>query len=197
MRLFSFHTLFSFLLLAGLLSCKQHYKYPRVLIKTSLGEIEAELYPDKAPLTVAAFLSYVDSGYYDRTSFYRVLNTDNQPSYAPKAEIIQGGLYGTANKPKQLPGIPHESTKQSGLKHLAGTLSMARLEPGTASSEFFICLEDQPGFDYGGENNPDKQGYAAFGRVLKGMDVVRKIYNRPEYEQRFDPPIPIVSISRE
>jgi peptidyl-prolyl cis-trans isomerase A (cyclophilin A) len=73
---------------------------------------------------------------------------------------------------------------------------MARQEPGTATTEFFICIGNQPGFDYGGENNPDKQGYAAFGRVVKGMEVVRSIYRQPEEEQNFDPPIDIYNIIR-
>jgi peptidyl-prolyl cis-trans isomerase A (cyclophilin A) len=75
-------------------------------------------------------------------------------------------------------------------------ISLARLEPGTASTEFFICIGKQSGFDYGGENNPDGQGYAAFGKVIKGMEVVRKIYNRPEDEQAFTPPVSIYDIVR-
>jgi peptidyl-prolyl cis-trans isomerase A (cyclophilin A) len=92
--------------------------------------------------------------------------------------------------------IPHETTKETGLSHKDGVISLARIEPGTAKSEFFIILGDQPGFDYGGENNPDKQGYAAFGKVVKGMDIVRLIYNRPEDDQIFDPPIFIFDILR-
>ncbi len=170
---------------------------PHILINTDAGEIEAELYPGKAPKTVAAFLSYIDEGYYKGSSFYRVLNNDNQPSNAPKAELIQGGIWKTNYKKViSLPGIPHESTRQTGILHTDGTISLARQEPGTATTEFFICIGNQPGFDFGGENNPDKQGYAAFGKVTKGMDVVRKIYNRPEDNQAFDPPVVIISISK-
>jgi peptidyl-prolyl cis-trans isomerase A (cyclophilin A) len=93
-----------------------------------------------------------------------------------------------------LPGIPHETTQQTHILHTTGTISLARLAPGTATSEFFICLADQPGFDFGGENNPDKQGYAAFGKVVKGMDIVNKIYNQNEDEQSFDPPVAIYDI---
>lgn len=156
-----------------------------------------ELYKDKAPKTVAAFLSYIDSDYYKNTSFYRVLSRDNQATDAFKSELIQGGLWRKSlKKPKNVPGIPHETTQQTGILHKDGSISMARLEPGTATTEFFICIGDQPGFDFGGENNADGQGYAAFGRVVDGMKVVRSIYNQPEYEQSFDPPVDIYDIKR-
>lgn len=181
-----------------LIGCTQKESVnPHVLILTKAGDIEIELYPDKAPKSVAAFLSYVDSGYYTNATFYRVLNQFNQQSDAFKATLIQGGLWRTKRKlSSSLPPIPHETTQQTGLTHKSGTISFARLEPGTARTEFFICIEDQPGFDFGGENNPDKQGYAAFGRVVKGMDVVNLIYNRPEDDQVFEPPIFIFEMRR-
>lgn len=187
----------SILLFAALLAtaCSSNkYKNPHIEIETALGDIEIELYPDQAPRSCAAILSYIDSGFYKNASFYRVLNTDNQPSNAPKAELIQGGLYG--HKRPELPGIPHETTEQTRILHKDGTVSLARLEPGSANTEFFICIGDQPGFDFGGENNPDKQGYAAFGKVVKGMDIVRKIYRAPEDDQRFDPPVSIYGIKK-
>ncbi|KYP13908.1 peptidylprolyl isomerase [Flavihumibacter sp. CACIAM 22H1] len=165
-------------------------------IKTAEGTIIAELYADKAPKSVKAFLAIVDQGLYKRTGFYRILSTDNQPSNAPKAELVQGGLWSSTKKRPDLPTIPHESTRQTGLTHTAGTLSFARQEPGTASSEFFITLSDLPGFDFGGENNADGQGYAAFGKVISGMDIVRKIYRKPETDQYFDPPVLILDIQR-
>ena len=179
-------------------SCqKKEYKYPHVAIQTKLGDIEVELYTDKAPITTRAFLSYIDSGYYKNATFYRVLNQDNQQMDAFKAELIQGGIWRTNRKLHlSLPGIKHETTQQTGILHKDGTISLARQEPGTATTEFFICLGDQPGFDYGGENNPDKQGYAAFGKVVKGMDIVRTIYNRPEDDQAFTPPVIIFDIER-
>lgn len=192
-----------FILLFGLsilhFECKEAPKYrnPHVVIKTKQGEIEIELYKDQAPKTVAAFLSNVDSGKYENTFFYRVLNVTNQPSNASKAELIQGGLW--KNKPKMAaasPRIPHESTNQTHILHEEGTISMSRLDPGTASTEFFICILRQPGFDYGGENNPDGQGYSAFGKVIKGMDVVLKIYDQPDTNSLFDPPNHIYSITR-
>ncbi len=181
-----------------MISCGgKNYKNPHIEIQTKLGDIEIELYPDKAPKTVAAFLSYIDSGFYNNSNFYRVLSQDNQPIDAEKTELIQGGIYHTNNRiSSRLPGVPHETTAQSGLKHENGTISLARLAPGTATTEFFICIGNQPGLDYGGGNNPDKQGYAAFGRVVKGFDVVMAIYHRREYEQAFDPPVEIFDIKR-
>lgn len=167
-----------------------------VIIKTTAGDIEVQLYPEKAPKTVAAFLSFVDSGFYKNSSFYRVLSRDNQPMGSSAAELIQGGIYKTRQNRDYLPGIPHEPTSKTGLSHLRGTVSLARLKPGSATTEFFICIDDSPGFDEGGNSNPDKQGYAAFGRVLKGMDVVMRIYNRPEKDQEFTPPIAIINITR-
>lgn len=168
------------------------------MIETAFGDIEVELYPEKAPVTVAAFLRNVDSGYYQNTSFYRILRDDNQVSGVPHAHLIQGGLWGTKTALEQrLPLIPHEPTHQTGLRHIAGALSMARETPGTASSEFFICLKDEPGFDQGGENNPDGAGYAVFGKVVSGMETVQEIYRQREYEQQFTPTITIQDIKRE
>lgn len=168
---------------------------PRIVIETGFGDIEAQLYPDKAPKTVAAILRLVDSGVYQRCHFYRILSEDNQPMGADPSSLIQGGIW-RSQPSLQLPTIPHESTAQTGLRHLNGSLSMARQDTGTASSEFFICVGDQPGFDFGGSNNPDGQGYAVFGRVTKGIDIVRKIYRQPENDQLFDPPVPIINIRR-
>ncbi len=190
-----YRNIFIFILILIVSCSTSAYENPHIKIKTKFGDIEVELYPDQAPKTVAAFLSYVDSGFYKNSSFYRVLNDDNQPSDAFKSELIQGGLWKTNyRKSSTLPGIPHESTAQTKILHKNGIISLARLEPGTATTEFFICLGDQRGFDYGGENNPDGQGYAAFGKVVKGMDVVRAIYDAPEYDQSLDPPVDIYNI---
>ncbi len=191
--------LLHFLLLILLVSCQEETNKgnPHVIIETKYGEIELELYADKAPITTAAFLSYVDSGFYENTSFYRVLNVNNQPSNAPKTEILQGGLWRTKNeKARSIPGIPHEPTGKTGVKHKDGVISVARLAPGTAGSEFFICIEDQPGLDEGGENVEDKLGYAAFGKVIKGMSIVRKIYMQNDRNQYLDPAIPIYNVKR-
>ena len=176
---------------------KKNYKEPTVKIETNYGDIIVELYPEKAPKTVATFLSYVDSGYYKDGSFYRVLKGEDQPSSSFKSDLIQGGIWQTKNKMLiKLPGIPHETTKQTGILHKDGTISMARLEPGTASSEFFIVIGDQPAYDYGGDANSDGQGFAAFGRVIEGMDVVKEIHKQPDNETNFTPAITITNIVR-
>jgi len=178
------------------LSCSQpHYKDPHVLITTTFGELELELFPGKAPKTVAAFLSFIDSGYYDNSSFYRVLKYDDQPPEL-NTGIIQGGIWQTNPAMKiQLAGIPHESTRLSGLSHTDGTVSLARTDTGTATSEFFICIGDQSPLDAGRRGTADSLGMAAFGKVVKGMPVARKIQSRPSHGDHFDEKI-IISIKR-
>ena len=146
-----------------------------VLMKTSAGEITLELYPEAAPLTVANFLKYVDQHRYDgKAGFYRTVRMDNQAQNKIKIEVIQGGL-GMEEAESPLAPIAHETSEDSGILHLDGVISMARLEPGSATSEFFICVNDQPELDFGGGRNPDGLGFAGFGKVVKGMDVVRRI----------------------
>lgn len=178
-----------------LFSCSSN-KNPRIIIKTNLGNVEAELYPDKAPKTVAAFLSYVDSGFYKNSSFYRVLFIEAMASDY-NTGIIQGGIWQSNNKKAiALPGIIHEPPKQTGLSHTAGTLSLARSTPGTANSEFFICVGDQTGYDSSKNYNPDGLGFAAFGRVISGMDIVRQIHKQPANGQSYTRPITILNIER-
>lgn len=190
--------LFLILLWGTLYSCStKQYKGPRIVVETKFGEIEIELYPDKAPKSVTAFLSYVDSGFYKNSSFYRVLKEENQPSASFKSELIQGGIWQTNyKKGSSLPGIPHEPTNQTGIKHTNGTISLARTTPGSASSEFFICLGDQPAYDFGGAANIDGQGFAAFGKVIKGIDIVRRIHQQPDFEESFELPVVIFNIRR-
>jgi peptidyl-prolyl cis-trans isomerase A (cyclophilin A) len=177
------------LLLAG---CKA--EHPRVLIRTELGDIVVEVHDRQAPITGGNFLTYVREGRFDGATFYRAVTPDNQPDNDIKIEVIQGGLY--EDEPGLgLPPIPHETTEVTGLAHLDGTISMARAEPGTASSEIFICIGDQPELDCGGRRNPDGQGFAAFGQVVEGMDVVRKIQRRHTNGQMLDPPIRILEVS--
>jgi peptidyl-prolyl cis-trans isomerase A (cyclophilin A) len=180
------------------LSCNQPAnKNPHVLIVTSYGDVEVELYPDKAPKTVAAFLSYVDSGFYKNSSFYRVLLVEGL-STDGNVGLVQGGIWQTNDKlHPAIPGIPHESTKQTGLSHTSGAISLARTTPGTGSTEFFICIGDQTQFDYGNENLGDKEGFAAFGSVIKGMSVVRKIQLEKSHDQHFDTKIVIEKIERQ
>jgi len=151
-------------------------------METPLGNIVLEIYPDKAPISANNFLRYVDEGRFEGAHFYRVVHMENQPDNKVRIEVIQGGL-GFGDSDQRLPEIKHETTEEIGLKHLNGTLSMARNEPGTASSEFFICVRDQPELDFGGKRNPDGQGFSAFGQVVEGMDVVHKIQQSPEKGQ--------------
>lgn len=168
---------------------------PQVLMKTELGDIMIEVYKDKAPITASNFLRYVDENRFVRATFYRVVRMDNQPLNDVKIEVIQGGL-GYTKVADRLKPIEHETTDKTGILHKDGVISMARSEPGTASSEFFICIGDQPELDFGGRRNPDGQGFAAFGRVIKGMDVVRKIQEQPTDGQRLIKRIKIVHVTR-
>ena len=166
---------------------------PRVLIKTQLGDIVAEIFQDKAPVTAANFLRYVDAGLYDDSTFFRTVKMDNQPNNKIKIEVIQAADLPEA---KNFPPIPLERTSVTGVKHVDGALSMARGGPDTAQSSFSICINDQPELDFGGKRNPDGQGFAAFGKVVSGMDVVRAIQARPAEGQTLKPPIKIMTISR-
>jgi peptidyl-prolyl cis-trans isomerase A (cyclophilin A) len=189
---------FLFFFSINILSCKtEKTGNPHIEIQTKQGNIELELFPKQAPKTVAAFLSYIDSGYFFNANFYRVLNLQNQPINAPKTELIQGGIWKSNNQlATHLPGIPHESTEQTGIHHTDGVISLARSAPGTAGAEFFICIGDQRGLDVGGENMADKLGFAAFGKVVKGMNIVMKISQENESDQYFRPPVPIYNIIR-
>ena len=166
-----------------------------IKMETDLGPIQIELFPDKAPITVSNFLQYIDETRYGDLHFYRVVHMGNQPDNEVKIEVIQGGL-GFDRHPLELLPIHHETTDKTGIKHENGTLSMARLEPGTASSEIFICINDQPELNFGGKRNPDGQGFAAFGKVVSGMDIVRQIQMMTSKEQMLDKVFKINSINR-
>lgn len=167
--------------------------HSRVLIKTGMGDITVEVYENKAPITAVNFLRHVDEHHYDGAYFYRVVRMDNQPDNVIKIEVIQGGL--DADDRRRSP-IGHETTNQTGILHRDGVISMARLEPGTATTEFFICVGDQLQLDYGGQRNPDGQGFAAFGKVIDGMDVVKSIHRQPADGQRLNPRIDIIAMVR-
>lgn len=162
-------------------------------METSLGNIVLELEMDKAPVTAANFLSLVEKGVYNGAIFYRVVRMDNQPVNPVKIEVIQGGLFHDSLV-NLYECIPHENTGQTGILHTDGVLSMARMEPGSASTEIFICLGDQPSLDFGGERNPDGAGFAAFGRVIDGMDVVHRIQALPDSGQYLIKPLSIDSV---
>lgn len=164
------------------------------IIKTSLGDITVELYPKKAPITVANFLKYVDAHLYDKTNFFRSVTLNNQPKDSVKIEVIQGG---EVDSTKVLEAIPLERSSKTGLRHKNGTISMARDKPDSATCSFFICINDQPSLDFGGKRNKDGQGFAAFGKVTKGMDVVKKIQQLAlNNDQYFKPPVLILLIIR-
>ncbi len=175
--------------------CAEEPKPVRVLIQTDQGDIEVELNAAKAPNTVANFLEYVDGKFYDSGRFHRTVTPKNQPDNKVKIEVVQAGINPEKAKNEFKP-IELERTKYTKLSHKDGTISMARDGPDTATSDFFICIGDQPELDFGGKRNPDGQGFAAFGKVVKGMDVVKKIQQAPADRQTLKPPVKIVKISR-
>ena len=148
-------------------------KVEKALIQTSLGDIEIELYTQQAPLTTSNFIRYIREGAFGGGSFYRVVRKDNDNG-TPIIEVIQGSANAEFND--FLP-VELESTSNTGIKHLDGVLSMARGEPNSATHEFFICIGSQPSLDKGGMRNPDGHGFAAFGKVIKGMEIVHTIHN--------------------
>ncbi|MCA9862501.1 MAG: peptidylprolyl isomerase [Thermomicrobiales bacterium] len=167
----------------------------RVVIETEAGEIHARLEDGRAPGTVANFLGYVDAGLYDGGRFHRVVRMDNQPHDDIRIEVIQGGV-NLERMAENGDPIPLERTSVTGLRHLDGTISMARFKPDSAVSDFFICIGDQPDLDFGGMRNPDGQGFAAFGQVTQGMDVVRAIQAGLTDGQTLILPARIVAIRR-
>lgn len=177
------------------LSCGRSEREPLVLVKTGAGDIIIEVYPQNAPVTVSNFLRYVDEGRFRTATFYRVVRADNQPDNDIKIDVIQGGI-GFIESNLRLPPIAHETTQETGVRHTAGTVSMARAGPGTASSEFFICLHDEPELDFNGKRNLDGQGFAAFGRVVRGMDVVSAIHDMTADGQMLVVPVRILDIHR-
>jgi len=164
----------TFALLAGVL-VQADDGTVRITLSTDAGDIGIELYVGKAPITAGNFLELVDNGDLDGAAFYRVVNPGNDNG-SPKITVIQGGL---GDDGESFETIAHETTAQTGIRHTDGVISMARGAVGTASTEFFICIGDQPGLDYGAMRNADGQGFAAFGKVVSGMDVVRKINALP------------------
>ncbi len=165
-----------------------------VRIETGKGEILVALSGDRAPKTVENFLRYLDAGLYDGGVFHRSVKPDNQPQSAVKIEVIQGGP--NPEKKSGWEPIELERTTLTGLKHVNGAISMARSGPNTATGDFFLCIGDQPELDFGGKRNPDEQGFAAFGLVLKGLDVIKKIQQSPVTAQKLTPPVKILKMVR-
>ena len=144
-------------------------------MSTAEGDIVIELEMQDAPITASNFLSLVDGGHLDGALFYRTVYPENDNG-TPPISVIQGGL-GDASEAFET--VAHETTDDTGILHTNGVISMARGEPGTASTEFFICIGDQPALDFGGKRNTDQLGFAAFGHVVDGMDVVKAIHSSP------------------
>ncbi len=173
----------------------------RTIMSTDMGDIEIDIFVGKAPISAANFLQLVDGGHLDGGTFYRVVNYANDKG-SPKIEVIQGGLNVDEGP---FPPIEHETTEQTGILHTDGVISMARGDVGTAPTEFFIVIGEQPALDYGAVRNPDQQGFAAFGKVVNGMDVVRAINESPadgatdsDYTkgQMLTEPVMIISVKR-
>lgn len=176
-----------------LIACK--HSTTEISILTEMGTIDIEVYDDLAPISAGNFLLNVDAQTYDNSMFYRTVHMENQTQNNIKIEVIQGGLFHDSIV-SNYPTIPHETTAETGILHLNGVISMARSEPGSQSTEFFICIGDQPELDFGGKRNPDGQGFSAFGKVIKGMDIVRQIQHMPSEQQMLKPQVPIIKIVR-
>ena len=183
------------LLVPGVIFGQEAVGPVQVEMRTELGVILLELYPTQAPNTVGNFLSYVDGGFFDGGTFHRTVHDRNQPNDSITISVIQGDIAQDRRRDRA-GAIALERTSETGLKHLDGTVSMARSGPDTATSSFFICIDDQPELDYGGRRNPDGQGFAAFGVVLEGMDVVRAINRSPAEGQTLSPQIRILEVRR-
>lgn len=178
-----------------------------VRIETSLGNIDVVVDTKHAPLTAGNFLKYVDGKFYDGGRFHRATRPDNyvpQLPDRPPFQIVQADIDPRRSQDK-LPPIPLERTTATGLTHKAGTLSMPRgAAADSATSGFVICLEDTPSLDFGSKRYPDGEGFAAFGRVVKGLDVVRRIQQQPTNDkaetsmgkQTLTPPVTITRMAR-
>ena len=169
-----------------------------VRFETALGTIDIAVDTKRAPVTAANFLRYVDGGFYDQGRFHRATHAGNYTPVLPNRpllEVVQAGI-NPAMRDKGFAAIPLERTSVTGIKHVTGIVSMARGGPDSATSDFFICLNDQPSLDFGGLRFDDGQGAAAFGRVISGLDVARAIQKQPVEAQRLTPPVVIVKASR-
>ncbi|MBC7601315.1 MAG: peptidylprolyl isomerase [Ramlibacter sp.] len=168
-----------------------------VRVEGAFGAFVIAVDPAVAPVTVANFLAYVDGKHLDNASIYRIVTMANQvPETVHKIEVVQWGANLAEDAKPPFAAIAHETTRDTGLLHRDGTVSMARAEPGSASGEFFICVGDQPALDFGGGRNPDGMGFAAFGQVVQGMDVVRKIHSMGQAKQFLAEPIAIRTVRR-
>jgi len=164
-------------------------------MNTVYGTICVKLFVKEALTTYNNFLRFIDEHRYKDFHFYRTVTMSNQPMSNIKIEVIQGGL-GFEKHPLELPPILHETTNATGIKHMNGTISMARIEPGSASSEIFICINDQPELNYRGRRNIDAQGFAAFGKVIKDLNVLKEIHSLPPKDQFLNKELKVNFIKR-
>ena len=172
-----------------------------VVFETAAGNFEVAVDVAQAPITGANFLRYVDTGAYNGGNFHRTVRPETETRTDYPIQVVQASA---AKGFKSYPEIPLERTSGTGLKHLAGTISMARgPSPGSATSDFFVCITDTPENDFGGRRNADGQGFAAFGQVVAGMDVIRKVQTSPTQmgaggrsTQNLQPPIAILKAYR-
>jgi peptidyl-prolyl cis-trans isomerase A (cyclophilin A) len=168
----------------------------KVVFETEAGDIIMEVDTAHAPLTSANFLKYVDAGLYDGSRFFRTVRPDTETRKDVPINVIVADLEPSRNNDK-FPAIPLERTSVTGLKHLTGVVSMGRnKETDSAQTELFICLSDTPSLDFGGVRNADGQGFAAFAKVVGGMDVVQKIWQMPAEKQRLATPVKIIKAHR-
>lgn len=173
--------------------CSSNGPVVSVSVYTSEGRIDLNVDTLAAPITTSNFLRYVDSGMYDGGSFFRVVRMDNQPEDSIRIEVIQGRANMAFNEQFFEP-IQLERTSETGLYHVDGAISMARGGPDTATHSFFFTIGDQPSLDFGGKRNPDGQGFAAFGQVTRGMDVIKAIQQGDADQQTLLTPIVIDSV---
>jgi peptidyl-prolyl cis-trans isomerase A (cyclophilin A) len=172
-----------------LFACNQvpQSNQPVIKLSTEYGDIFIELNIEKAPISANNFLAYVQGGHFDELAFYRTVTHAND-NHKLKIAVLQGGIdtdFDDVFAPEFLP-IAHESTASTGLLHKRGAVSFARGDVGTAQSEFFISTDDNPPLDAGGLRVPDKQGFAVFGQVIKGMEVVDQIAALPSNRAHYD-----------
>ena len=190
-----FRLVLAFLALALAVPASAQNRRIPIIIETDAGEISAVLDSAHAPISVANFLKYMDAKHYDGGRFHRTVRMDNQPNSAVKIEVIQGGVAPAKTQDGWAP-IELERTNVTGLHHGNGALSMARAAANTATSDFFVTINDQPELDFAGKRNADGQGFAVFGKVTSGMDVVRKIQSGQANGQSLTPPVTIIRIFR-
>ena len=165
---------------------KSETKPVQVVLETTRGNIEVEVYTDKAPHSAGSFLKFLDEGRFEGGAFYRVVRPDNDNG-DPAITVVQGGVLDLATIELEDP-VPHETTEQTGIRHVDGVVSLGRSEPGTGSGGlFFIAIGDQPALDFGASRYDDEQGFAAFGQVVSGMDVVKAINTLQETREVEDP----------